>query len=77
MSNATVIPKGKTQVRGCVNYVSADLELVTLKGRNSASWEPVYRASQIGRTLSPKGKGESTQYRGVNIMALIHPALGV
>ena len=64
-------------MRGCVNYVSADLELVTLKGRNSASREPIYGASQVGRTLSPKGKGESTQYHGVNIMVLIRPALGV
>lgn len=45
MCNVTVITKGKTWVKGCVDYVYAGLKLVTVSGRNSASWAPAYYQS--------------------------------
>lgn len=42
MHDVTDIPKAKTWVKGCVDYVYAGLKLVTVSGRNSASWAPAH-----------------------------------
>lgn len=65
MCSVTVITKGKTSVKGCVDYVYAGLKLLWVEGIQHHGHLLIRRVSQVGRMLKLQGKEESTRHCGI------------